>query len=363
VGFGFGPIQAGLFLYEAHRSRAFDRLVVAEIRPEVVERLRRDGGRYRVRIATRVGVDTREVPGVEACHPVADRDALIQAIGDASELCTALPSVAAYPEVAALLAAGLRTPCVVYAAENDTRAAELLEAAVRRHRADLPPCQFADTVIGKMSGIAGDEFLVEEFNRILISRITLPGFRRGIGVFEEKADLKPFEEAKLYGHNAIHAWLGFHARARGLRHIADVGRDVPTLREARAAFVEECGAGLLARHAGVDPLFTREGFAAYADDLLARMINPWLLDTVERVVRDPRRKLGWSDRLVGAMRLALDAGVRPSRLARGAALALAALAGEEPGVPRSALLDAAWTEPDAPPGRRAALKELILHEG
>ena len=30
VGFGFGAIQAGLFLYEAHASGQFDRFVVAE---------------------------------------------------------------------------------------------------------------------------------------------------------------------------------------------------------------------------------------------------------------------------------------------------------------------------------------------
>ena len=59
--------------------------------------------------------------------------------------------------------------------------------------------------------------LVEEFNRILISRITLPGFERRIQVFEEKDDLLPFEEAKLYGHNAVHALLGYLATAPRLR--------------------------------------------------------------------------------------------------------------------------------------------------
>jgi len=33
VGFGFGPIQAGLFLYEAFLSGAFRRLVVAGVLP------------------------------------------------------------------------------------------------------------------------------------------------------------------------------------------------------------------------------------------------------------------------------------------------------------------------------------------
>ena len=44
VGFGFGAIQAGLFLHEAHRAGRFRRLVVAEVVPEVVAAVRRSGG-------------------------------------------------------------------------------------------------------------------------------------------------------------------------------------------------------------------------------------------------------------------------------------------------------------------------------
>jgi hypothetical protein len=50
-----------------------------------------------------------------------------------------------------------------------------------------------------------------------------------------------------------------------------------------------------------------------------------LQDTVERVGRDPHRKLGWDDRLVGTMRVALQQNVVPRRYALGAAAALATL--------------------------------------
>jgi mannitol-1-phosphate/altronate dehydrogenase len=126
-----------------------------------------------------------------------------------------------------------------------------------------------------------------------------------------------------------------------------------SLREiARTAFLEESGRGLIARHHGIDPLFTTAGWQVYADDLLERMVNPFLRDAVERVIRDPRRKLGWNDRLVGTMRLALDAGIAPHRFAKGAAAALALL----PGV----TLDELW--PEAVEPARSQLKELILHE-
>jgi len=60
----------------------------------------------------------------------------------------------------------------------------------------------------------------------------------------------------------------------------------------------------------------------YAKDALQRMVNPFLNDPIERVTRDPIRKLGWEDRLIGAMRLAIDAGVEPLLLSEGAKIAL-----------------------------------------
>ena len=75
----------------------------------------------------------------------------------------------------------------------------------------------------------------------------------------------------------------------------------------------------------MDFLFTREGYQEFADDLLQRMFNPFLHDTVERVGRDPQRKLGWDDRLIGTMRVALGQEVPPLRYAFGAAAGLATL--------------------------------------
>jgi mannitol-1-phosphate/altronate dehydrogenase len=99
-------------------------------------------------------------------------------------------------------------------------------------------------------------------------------------------------------------------------------------------------------------LFTPAGFAAYADDLMVRMVNPWLRDAIDRVIRDARRKLGWNDRLIGTMRLALDAGITPCRFAKGAAAAWALLGGE---------LDDLWPEATEP--MKSRLRELIVGAG
>jgi mannitol-1-phosphate 5-dehydrogenase len=358
VGFGFGAIQAGLFLYEAQASGNFDRLVVVEVAPEIVAAVRRAGGVYAVNIAHADGVETAFVGPLEIYDPAQpeDREGVVAAIAAASEIATAVPSVNAYASDAPgsihrLLAAGLLgktrqggPACVVYAAENHNHAAELLTGHVQSALAPddwqqvTDRVRFLNTVISKMSGVTlaqnglapvtpGSDraFLVEDFNRILISAISLPAaqppFQRGIQVFEEKPDLLPFEEAKLYCHNALHAMAGYLAAYVGLPLMADLGRRPDIIEFVRRAMLDEVGDALIARYVGVDALFTPAGFAAYTDDLLTRMVNPYLADQVERVARDPARKLGWEDRLVGAMRLSLSAGTFPRRLGVGAAAA------------------------------------------
>jgi mannitol-1-phosphate 5-dehydrogenase len=371
VGFGFGPIQAGLFLYEAYRSGNFGRLVVAEVLPDLISNLRQAGGYYTLNIAHPDRVESVRIGPVEINDPsvAADRERHIAALAEAQEIGTAIPSVTFYKSAGPgslhrLLADGLRRKganggpaAVVYTAENHNHAAEILEAAVlgeipaAEHERTRAGVQFLNTVIGKMSGVISEPdtirehglatitppdrhaFLVEVFNRILVSRIQTQAcdggspFRRGIEVFEEKENLLPFEEAKLYGHNATHALAAYVGALAGSRRIADLESTPGALAFLRAAFLQESGEALVRKHEGVDPLFTSEGYALYADDLLSRMTNPYLLDTVERVGRDPQRKLGWNDRLVGTMRLVLEQGIEPRRYAFGAAAALAALDG------------------------------------
>jgi len=390
VGFGFGPIQSGLFLLEAHASGNFGRLVVAEVLPDLVDAVRDSGGSYHVNVADTDGIRNEIVTGVEIFNPrePGDREALVEAVGEASEISTALPSVAFYGtgepgDLLDVLGNGLRRkrerdapPAIVYAGENNNHAAEILEGALAkvvqpgRH-------QCLNTVIGKMSGVVADEgriaeeqlatvtetipkaFLVEAFNRILVSRIRLDTFQRGITVFEEKDDLLPFEEAKLYGHNAVHALLGYLLREKGHTFMAAARGDAPLMALARDAFLSESGTPLCRKYADVDPLFTEAGYTAYADDLLERMLNPFLRDAVARVTRDPRRKLGWNDRLIGTMRLALSQDVEPNIFARGAAAALRALQ-EEDERPGGELLEDAWADAGAPPEEQSAVRDRVL---
>jgi hypothetical protein len=65
VGFGFGAIQTGLFLWEAQQSGNFNRLVIAMTNPEVVAGLREARGSFRVNVATRSAREVRPQAGWE----------------------------------------------------------------------------------------------------------------------------------------------------------------------------------------------------------------------------------------------------------------------------------------------------------
>ena len=393
VGFGFGPIQAGLFAKEAFQSGNFRRIVAAEIDQRLVDAVRSNHGTYCVNVARSDRIETLRIDGVELLNPANPEEAssLRTALSEATEATTCLPSVNFYDSasdisVAALIADGLRRrkadATIVYAAENHNHAAEILEQAVVRRlgvgrasplatkgRAgthDLRRVQCLNTVIGKMSQVVTDPremaergltpiapgidraFLVEEFNRILVSRTTISGFTPGIGIFIEKDDLLPFEEAKLYGHNAIHALLGFIGTLKGYTKMTELKGDASLMRVAREAFLRESGGALIRKHASLgDELFTESVYQYYAEDLLTRMTNPYLADTVARAARDVVRKLGATDRIFGTMTLAIEHGIEPRNMAMGAMAGIALLLANpgEYGVPQE-LRSLSWRHLD-----------------
>ena len=357
TGFGFGPVQAGLFVHEAAGSGNFSRIVAAEVDRELVRAVRDNKGACCVNIAGAGGIETSTIAGIEMLNPTvpADRRELVDALSQSTEIVTCLPSVRSYGaggdgSAASLIARGLErssTPAtIIYAAENNNRAAEILKDAVEGNRGDsiTHPVQYLNTVIGKMCRLVTDPeeisrtglapvapgadkaFLVEEFNRILVTRAGIPGFTPGMEVLIEKDDLLPFEEAKLYGHNAIQALLAYLGALKGYTRMTELRDDRRIMEIARKAFLAESGAALRKRHHAVkDPLFTERGYEAYALDLLERMTSPVLDDTIERTGRDPVRKLGRTDRLFGTMSLALEHGIRPVNMSLGAAAAIAVL--------------------------------------
>ena len=399
-GFGLGAIQVGLYLYEAHRSGNYDGFTIAEVDSALVDTIRKAGGLINVNIASSKGIFSASIPDVVVLNPndVNDRKKILSALADADEISTAVPSVDFYTRggansIAALLSEAVNPgkKQILYASENNNHAAEILyeKMCTLGDASKWTDLQILNTVIGKMSGVSTDAdeirsmglkelctgsakaILVEEFNKIYISRIT-NGVKCGIPVFEEKGDLLPFEEAKLFGHNAVHSLLAYLAHRMGYSLMSEIPAEGMIYCAGRSAFKNEIGKALVKKYAHLnEPLFTDKGFGEYAENLLERMINPYLRDRISRVCRDPLRKLSFSDRLIGAMRQSMNAGLNPACFADGAYAALLFLAWENPdfcGIKEfngrlgksevNGILDRIWKDEDS--AEKGKVADLVL---
>jgi len=98
TGFGFGPIQSALFLYEAYRSGNFASYVAVDIDRELVEAVRNNAGSYSINIAREHCIERFTVEGIEIYNPniLNDYSRIVDSVAESDELCTALPSVDIY---------------------------------------------------------------------------------------------------------------------------------------------------------------------------------------------------------------------------------------------------------------------------
>jgi len=252
----------------------------------------------------------------------------------AKVICTALPATSFYkfltPWLKGAFAAAPDVQRFVYAAENSTTAAEDLKEAI----GDFPSTYYLDTVIGKMSKVFDTSesnlapltpsmtkgHLVEAFNTIYTE--TAPGIEEleFQGLYP-KTNLKPFEYAKLYGHNAAHFLMAILASEQGCTNMDQVQNLPDVMTTVTFALKNECGAALCEKFSGEDKLFTKHGFDQYTNELIQRMTSKTLSDSVDRVIRDLDRKLGWEDRVIGTIRLCLAQGIKPEILIKGALIA------------------------------------------
>ncbi len=106
-------------------------------------------------------------------------------------------------------------------------------------------------------------------------------------------DLGPYIERKLFTVNTGHATAAYLGRRAGHSMIAEALADTDVASGVAAA-LEETSALLSAKHG-----FTAEEMTEYRTTILERFRNPALPDTVDRVGRQPLRKLSRHERLIG----------------------------------------------------------------
>jgi len=158
--------------------------------------------------------------------------------------------------------------------------------------------------------------MVEEYSILPVDKKGFKGKIPEIKGMVPYENLYAYEEQKLFIHNAGHAICAYLGHLKGYEYIWQAIEDEEVYRIVRAG-LEETGAALIKKHG-----FTQEEQRAHIEDLLKRFANHALSDTILRVGRDPIRKLGPQERLIGAAKLAYRYGITPENIARGIAAAL-----------------------------------------
>jgi mannitol-1-phosphate 5-dehydrogenase len=304
------------------------RLVLVDRDVELVNQLNR-AGQYTVRL---VSENPRDVVifGYRALH-VSQAEELAAELTHADLVVTSvLPSNLS--DLAPTLAVGLRAayragrrqPLNVIAAENMNDSSQALWREVRKH---LQPFEveafahefgFPNSMIARVVPVAQDPLLIlaEDYNEWTADRLARVGRPPELAGLEWVENQTARLQRKLYIHNTGHAACAYLGALKGYEFVHQAAQD-PQVREWTRQAVYESGAAVAAEHG-----FTSRNVQEYADDLLARLPSDSLPDSIARVIRDPLRKLGPDERLLGPVRQCEKHGLPRDALCRAVAAVL-----------------------------------------
>jgi len=319
VHFGAGNIGRGFVGLILHRAGY--EVVFADVVDELIDGLKRTPS-YRVK---EVGLESREevVDNYRAVNSRRDEPAVVDEIASADIVTTAVgPTVLKF--IAPVIAAGLRkrpggaAPVAVMACENAVNATDVLAGHIREQvpDAEWPAVTartvFANTAVDRIvpaqSGQDGLDVTVETYFEWAIERPPFGGQEPSIPDATWVDNLAPYIERKLFTVNTGHATTAYHGFARGISKLSDALAD-DAVRTAVEGVLAETKQLLVAKHG-----FPAEAQQAYVDKILQRFANPYLPDTVDRVGRQPLRKLSRSERLIGPAAELAERGIRPQYL-------------------------------------------------
>ena len=319
VHFGAGNIGRGFVGLLLHRAGY--QVVFADVVDELIDALNSTPS-YLVK---EVGLDSSEerVDNYRAINSRRDEPAVIDEIASADIVTTAVgPTVLKF--VAPVIAEGLRrradgaAPQAVMACENAINATDALKEHIRSAVPDAEwpavaaRAVFANTAVDRIvpaqSPDAGLDVTVETYFEWAIERPPFGGQEPSIPDATWVDDLAPYIERKLFTVNTGHATTAYHGFVRGIGKLSDALDDA-VVRAAVEGVLGETKRLLVAKHE-----FSDEAQQAYVDKILQRFANPFLPDTVDRVGRQPLRKLSRTERLIGPAAELAERGVRPRHL-------------------------------------------------
>lgn len=157
---------------------------------------------------------------------------------------------------------------------------------------------------------------VETFSEWIVDKTQFKGDLPSIPGMELTDNLMAFVERKLFTLNTGHAITAYLGQLAGHQTIRDAILD-EKIRTIVQGAMEESGAVLIKRYD-----FDAVKHASYIQKILGRFENPYLKDDVERVGRQPLRKLSAGDRLIKPLLGTLEYQLPHNHLVTGIAAAL-----------------------------------------
>jgi len=318
--FGAGSVGRGFIGQLFAESRL--EVVFVDVVPQIIDGINRDGCYPHLTVSNAGRIKTSVGPA-RAINSE-DIQQVIEAVSHADILATAV-GAGALAKIAEPLARGLarrheinRLPVNVLLCENLHAAATYMKDQLSLHLEDsicdqvLERVGLLETSIGRMIPVPSAELhaihpaavSVEPYKYLPFDvaavKGTLPKIAGLIG--DPTVPFSYYTDRKLYLHNLGHCLCAYLGELNRDTYIADAINQPAIRNPVRSAMLESAVA--LAVKYG-RPI---GGLIDHADNLLARFGNHGLRDTVERVGRDPERKLAPGDRFLGAYALAVETG-------------------------------------------------------
>ena len=149
---------------------------------------------------------------------------------------------------------------------------------------------------------------VEPYDILPVEKKAFKGQIPKIKAFHPVNDIYRYEELKRFVHNLSHATLAYAGYLKNYTFIWEAMNDsgITTLLD---GVLKETNIALMKKHR-----FPKSEIEGYARNLKKRFRNKLLSDTIYRVARDPLRKLGHEERIIGAIKLCFEHNISPDNV-------------------------------------------------
>ena len=314
---GAGQIGRGFIGMEL--EKAGYHVLFADINQAVIDDINKRG-EYTVHMVDTECVDTvvKNISAISSMDPgfpaaFADKDVTLvcTSVGQTA-LVKVAPAIAG--GITLRMASGITEPMNVIAVENAIGGTSQLKEHIYA-RLDGEGKAYADEYVGfpnsavdriippNKAGTNAGDVVVERYFEWDVEKNGIKAEMLPVAGLDIVDDLSAYLERKLFtlnGPNAVTACYGY---LKGYTTIKESLED-REIYDVVWGMMEECGAMLEKRHG-----FTAEQMLAYRTKLMQRFLNPYIIDSVIRVAREPIRKLSPNDRIIAPLNHAREYGI------------------------------------------------------